>query len=81
MDLLSNGIYEYKIKIMKITDKWIEDVRNYLNEPCSKHLYELSTKTTDVLELKKLLERAISLHHSYVYDAKMYLEISPKLNK
>jgi len=63
---------------MNKSEKWIKDVRNYLNEPLMEYLYRRALKTENIEELKGLLIRAKSLMGTYIDDADFYLRRVPK---
>jgi hypothetical protein len=56
-------------------NKWIEDVRHYLDEPQMVGLHDKAMNTRDLSELRELLLRARSLMRSYVEDANSFIEI------
>ena len=60
-------------------EKFIKEVRNYLNTEATQFQFEDANKTTNIETLKALLLTAKSLHSTYISDANHYLnlEITP----
>lgn len=50
-------------------DQWIAEVREYLNEEYTLHLYERALKTEDTNTLIKLIKRAKGIYAAGVSEA------------